>query len=189
MTDTASRIADAAKELLSQDGSAAVTMRRIGGKIGMSAMAVYRHYPSREALLAHLADGYFAELAERWSGFPDEAPGRTFTVGLDRMLDFALAEPRIYTFLFTEQRPGAREFGELRAGGSPTFNLVVRAVEAQMRDGLLRADDPWLVGLTITAHLHGLIGLHLGGRIGLPDGEFRELCHHSLERILHGLRD
>lgn len=189
MTDTATRIAEAAKELLSEEGSAAVTMRRIGGKIGMSAMAVYRHYPSREALLGHLADGYFAALAERWSDFPEVEPERSFTTGLDRMLDFALTEPRIYTFLFTEQRPGAREFGELRAGNSPTFNLVVKAVEAQMRTGRLRDDDPWLVGLTITAHLHGLIGLHLGGRIGMPDGEFRGLCHQSLERILNGLRD
>lgn len=189
MTDTATRIAAAARELLSEEGSAAVTMRRIGAKIGMSAMAVYRHYPSREALLDHLADGYFAELGERWSDFPEAAPERTFTTGLDRMLDFALAEPRIYTFLFTEQRPGAREFGELRAGNSPTFNLVVKAVEAQMSAGRLRADDPWLVGLTITAHLHGLIGLHLGGRIGMPDDAFRALCHHSLERILRGLED
>ncbi|MEV0645764.1 TetR/AcrR family transcriptional regulator [Phytomonospora sp. NPDC050363] len=189
MTDTASRIAAAARELLAEEGSTAVTMRRIGGKIGLSGMAVYRHYPSRDALLAHLADGYFAELAERWSDLPTTAPDEALHLGLERMTDFALAEPRVYTFLFTEQRPGAREFGELRAGNSPTFNLVVAAVKAQMDAGRLRRDDPWLVGLTITSHLHGLIGLHLGGRIGLPDGEFRELCRQSLERILHGLRD
>ena len=189
MSDTATRIADAARELLQTEGSTAVTMRRIGTAIGTTGMAVYRHYPNREALLAHLADGYFTALAGRWTRDLDGAePERVLTVVLDRMLDFALSEPKVYTFLFTEERAGARGLGELRAGHSPTYNVVMRAVETAMRAGLLREDDPGLVGLTVTAHLHGLIGLHLGGRTGLTDAAFRELCHLSFERILDGLR-
>lgn len=189
MSDTATRIADAARELLEAEGSSAVTMRRVGAAVGTTGMAIYRHYPNRDALLAHLADGYFAALAERWRDrLSGVAPERILSAGLDGMLDFALSEPRVYTFLFTEERTGARALGELRAGDSPTFNIVMRAVEAAMRAGVLREDDPSLVALTVTAHLHGLIGLHLGGRVGLPDAEFRELCHLSLERILDGLR-
>ncbi|GLZ75763.1 hypothetical protein Afil01_05700 [Actinorhabdospora filicis] len=185
MTDTPTRAAEAAAEILRADGSEAVTMRRIGAHIGLSAMAVYRHYPSREALLARVADEWFARLAAEWA--PILTAPDPIAAGVEEMISLALREPKVYAFLFLEARDGARAVGELREGRSPTFNLVTGAVAAAMRAGLLREDDPWLVGLAITSHLHGLIGLHLGGRIGLPDGEFRELCRASLERLIHGI--
>lgn len=185
MTDTPTRAAAAAREILRADGSEAVTMRRIGAHIGLSAMAVYRHFPSREALLAHVADGYFTELAHEWRDLP--AAPDLVTAAIDAMVGLALREPKVYAFLFLENRDGARAVGELRDGGSPTFNLVIDAVTAAMRDGRLKDDDPSAVGLAITSHLHGLIGLHLGGRIALPGEAFRKLCRASLERLIHGI--
>jgi AcrR family transcriptional regulator len=51
--------------LLDKEGVEAVTMRRVAAAVEITAMAVYRHYADRKALLNALADEGFRELAER----------------------------------------------------------------------------------------------------------------------------
>lgn len=48
-------ITDAAIEIADADGPDAVSMRRVGASLGVSAMALYRHIPDREALLVSMA--------------------------------------------------------------------------------------------------------------------------------------
>jgi DNA-binding transcriptional regulator YbjK len=48
---TASRIAAAARRLLDKEGTEAVTMRRVAAAVGVTPMAIYRHYPDRASLL------------------------------------------------------------------------------------------------------------------------------------------
>ncbi len=62
---TSERIARAARRLLDKQGVEAVTMRRVAAAVNITAMAVYRHYADRKALLNALADEGFRELAER----------------------------------------------------------------------------------------------------------------------------
>lgn len=60
---TSSRIATAARRLLHREGADAVTMRRVARAVGLTPMAIYRHYRGRSALLNVLANEGFDELA------------------------------------------------------------------------------------------------------------------------------
>jgi AcrR family transcriptional regulator len=53
---TPARIADAALTLGDRDGPSAMSMRRIAADLGCDPMAIYRHFPNREALLDAVAD-------------------------------------------------------------------------------------------------------------------------------------
>ena len=53
------RIIIASRRLLDKEGPEAVTMRRVAKAVGITAMAIYRHYPDRAALLNALADEGF----------------------------------------------------------------------------------------------------------------------------------
>lgn len=44
-------IADAALELVDREGLGALSMRRIGAALGVEAMALYHHFPNKEALI------------------------------------------------------------------------------------------------------------------------------------------
>jgi hypothetical protein len=57
-----------------------------------------------------------------------------------------------------------------------------------MRDGVLRQDDVLEVTLAITTPVMGLIQQYHGGRISVPESEFRALCERTVERVLNGLR-
>src|SRR5436853_597228 len=98
---TARKIAAAARRLLDREGAEAVTMRRVAGATGITAMAIYRHYPDRAALLNALADEGFVELAEtfRRARMPARIEARLFRMA-DLYLDHALAHPRLFELMF-----------------------------------------------------------------------------------------
>lgn len=189
MESTADRILATAKDLVDSGGSGAVSMRKIGDALGLSAMAVYRHFPNREALLTRLAGEFFEETYEEWSR-TDPPPDTVKALHgvVDALVDLALARPHRFAFMFLERREDARVFpADFHAGRSRTFGLLTRIVEDGMSSGVLRPGSPWKTGLTITATVYGLVQLRQGGRVDLPDAEFRALCHDSLEGILNGI--
>lgn len=55
------RVVAAALSLADAEGLDAVTMRRLGGELGVSAMAAYRHVPNREELVDLLLEAVAAE--------------------------------------------------------------------------------------------------------------------------------
>ena len=174
---TAQRIADAARAILTAAGTDAVSMRRVATEVGLTPMAIYRHYPNRDSLLQAVADQLFTELGARWA----EPAATEVWTALDRYLDFALAEPRLYAFLFLEQRAGARRFpDDFRSGGSPTLNVVART----LTHAGVPAHDVWELALLVAAQLQGLVQLHHGGRLGLSEEDFRALCRRAVRRLI-----
>ncbi|MFD8982452.1 GntR family transcriptional regulator [Streptomyces sp. NPDC059564] len=55
------RIVRAAVEIADAEGLAALTMRRLGAELGVSAMSLYRHVSSKEQLVVLMADAVFGE--------------------------------------------------------------------------------------------------------------------------------
>ncbi len=58
----AATIVTAACALADREGAAAVTMRRLGSELGVDPTAVYRHFRSKQDLLAAMADHLFEEV-------------------------------------------------------------------------------------------------------------------------------
>ncbi|HEU4537747.1 MAG TPA: TetR/AcrR family transcriptional regulator, partial [Polyangiaceae bacterium] len=146
---TAESITAAARALLEAEGAGGVTMRRVAEAVGITPMAIYRHFESREALLESLAEAGFAELAaaSRAKRGGDDAVGRIGSL-LDSYLDYAFERPRLFEYMFSAARPGARRFpDDFSARRSPTANLLYDAVHEGVARGELRDDDPWEVCL------------------------------------------
>jgi len=186
---TSGKIATAARELVDCEGADAVTMRRVAQAVGITAMALYRHYPNRAGLLNKLADDGFAELAERLEntklrGSSEEQLEQLMHV----FLDHALEKPRLFELMFLKPREGARQFPrDFRAGKSPTVNPSVQILQRGMASGSLREDDVWEIAFEMGALLQGLIMLYLGGRMSLTEKQFRQYCRRSFERYMHGI--
>src|SRR5438045_9323528 len=92
----AERMAAAALRILEREGPEAVTMRRVARACGVTAMAIYHHFPSRKALLDSIASQEFAKHAELLAACPSNGSiEKRLEIGLDRLLDFALARPQV----------------------------------------------------------------------------------------------
>jgi AcrR family transcriptional regulator len=191
---TAEKIATAARQLLNEAGEEAVTMRRVAAAVGITPMAVYRHYPDRTGLLNALADKGFKELSDRLAGrlpsdrLPSDLEKRLNKV-LDLNLDFALENPRLFELMFLKPRKGSRQYPrDFKAGKSPTANRMADLIQEGMDTGYFRQDDLWEIVLEIGALLQGLVMLYLGGRIATTPARFRSLCHRSFRRYFDGIR-
>jgi AcrR family transcriptional regulator len=180
----------ASRRLLDKEGAEAVTMRRVAKAVGITPMAIYRHYRDREALLNALADEGFQELASRLTSKRSSSniEERLTKMG-DIYLEHALQNPRLFELMFLVPRKGARRYPQdFRAGESPTANIMAEVIREGMESGHFREDDPWEIVFEMGALSHGLIMLYLGERMRVTPARFRVLYRRSFRRYIHGIR-
>lgn len=164
-------------------------MRRVAQAAAITAMAIYRHYPDRAALLNAVADQGFEELVLSLRGrrFTGDLATR-FTKMADLYLDHALENPRLFELMFLKPRDGARKYPQdFRARQSPTATLMADLIADGMATGELKPGDHWEITFETGALSHGLIMLYLGGRMDLSPTAFRALYRRSVRRYFEGI--
>src|ERR1043165_870828 len=93
---TQTRIFAAARDLFDKEGAQGVSMRRIAEKVGITPMAIYKHYPDKDALLNALMLDGFAAWEARVAAITSAAPLAWAQAMGEAFLDFALNEPPRY---------------------------------------------------------------------------------------------
>lgn len=100
---TLGRVLDGAVEVIEHDGPHALSMRRLGDRLGVSSMAVYRHVGGRDALVDALVDRMVDAMLDR----PDVRPRPTddWRVFLTRLAhgvrQIALEHPGVFPLVAT----------------------------------------------------------------------------------------
>ncbi len=177
------------KLMESAEGADAVTMRGVATSVGMTAMAIYKHFQNREALLRAVTAVEYPRIASYF----ERANAKKNVPGLRGMLgylDYALDHPQLFRYMFSGHRADAFSFPQdIKGNKSPTFNILQTVVFQLMDQCVIGMDDVGETALSIWAHAHGLIMLYLSGRITLPRDAFRGLYMRSLDRLFHGLQN
>ncbi len=150
----------AALDLLAEDGADAVSLRAVARRAGVSAMAPYRHYPDKEALLAAVAVQGFDGLREVLRAADDAVPsGQALVEQAVAYVRYALEHPALFRLMFGPKRLGVHP--ELAAAGEAAYAVLAArvAVEAPAdADRDARALGGWSM-------VHGLASLFLDDRI------------------------
>src|SRR6185312_4613520 len=105
---TPEKILRAAHKLFDREGADAVSMRRVAEAVGITPMAIYRHFPNREALLKRLSDDSFNAVAHEWevhATHPDVL--KRLLALLEPYLDYALQHPHLFDHAFSTRRDDA----------------------------------------------------------------------------------
>lgn len=187
---TTEKILRAAHQLFENGGADAVSMRRVAEAVGITPMAIYRHFPNRGALLKRLSDDSFNTVALEWQARAQHPNVLKRLVALlEPYLDYALIHPHLFDHAFSLRRDDARRYPEdFRERQSPTLTIIADAIVEGMRQGVLRQDDPWDVAMTLWAHSHGLIALYRAGRFSCDEAQFRNFYLQSLGRLIDGIK-
>ena len=160
----------AALILLAEDGADAVSLRAVARRAGVSAMAPYRHYPDKEALLAAVAVQGFDGLRDVLRAADEAAPaGQALVEQAVAYVRYALENPALFRLMFGPKRVGTHP--ELAAAGDAAYAVLAARVAAEApadADRDARALGCWSL-------VHGLASLFLDGRISdktkAPDGD------------------
>lgn len=161
------RLADAAMHLFVELGYDAVTMRAVAAAVGVSAMTPYRYLAGKEELFALVRAEAFRRFADRLEAAL--ARGGDPVARLRRLkqayVRFALDEPDAYRVMF-ELRGAAVDTPELAAESRRAFGALQRTVAEAVESGDLEG-DPLTLAHLLWASTHGLVSLHLAGRLGM----------------------
>lgn len=189
VASTADRILQHARQILAERGADAVSMRRVAAAVGITPMAIYRHFDDRDALLRRIREDSFEEITRHWQARAHGGDVLTRLRALHEVyLDYALAHPFLFDHAFAARREEARRYPEdFRARRSPTLTLIADTIADGIREGVLREDDPWDTAMTLWAHTHGLIALYRAGRFSFDDTRFRVFYLRSLQRLIDGM--
>lgn len=159
------RAAAAATRLFAEQGYEAVTMRAVAEALGVSAMTPYRYVAGKEELFALVRTEAFRRFAERLEaalargGDPVEKLRRL----KQAYVGFALDEPDAYRIMFELRQPDPSH-AELAAQSRRAFGALHRTVAEAVEAGLLDG-DPLTVAHLLWASTHGLVSLHLAGKL------------------------
>ncbi|MEI9990971.1 MAG: TetR/AcrR family transcriptional regulator [Rhizomicrobium sp.] len=182
------RIGAAATALYAAGGVGAITMRDIAKKLGRSPMGLYRYFADRDEILAFVrADAFdrFSDALERAFASGADAFARARAVGR-AYFDFALANPNAYRLMFDLDPPDEARHPDLRRAGKRAGETVTRHVKDLVAAGIVKG-DPKVVGNALWAASHGVIVLHLAGR--LPAGmKVEDLYFETMRLTFRGAR-
>ncbi len=168
--DLANALLGAAGSLLAEGGARPLTLRAVARRAGVSAMAPYRHFADREALLAAVAADGFARLAAALeTGAEGATPGeRLFNAGL-AYIRFALTNPALYRLMFGPDLPDKGRHPVLVDNGAAALAACRRLVGA-CADGETPPEAIERRTAAKWAQVHGIAGLMLDGLLDdLPD--------------------
>ena len=134
------RILDAALELVDSEGLRALSMRRLGAALGVEAMSLYHHFPSKEELLDGLVATVLSEVP-----LPEATPTGwedAVRYGFGAFRRILLAHPELFP-LIANRPPVQRE----------TLVVVARAFAILEAAGFepLQAESAWTTLLSYTS--------------------------------------
>lgn len=164
----------AAERLLEKRSAKALTLRGVAAALGVTGPASYRHFASKEALVAAVLTKGFDELAERTEAARAAARSPLEELGAvaSAYVRFAVERPGIYKLMFGPECDKA-SYPELRAAGARAFGVLIQAAERCEQHGKLAA-APRQVALIGWAFVHGLSSLHADGVLALTLPEFSD---------------
>lgn len=190
MSEQREKILGCACDLYLEVGKDGFSMRKLAGRVGVTAPALYRHYESREHVLADVVREAYREFtAGLYRALEGRTPLERFFGAGEAYLDFALGHPRWYGMMFDSPEAMGMEGmpQDIEAMGCAIHQFWVDRVRECMDAGLLKEGDPARTSLTMWAHAHGLVQLYHQGYFRLSEREFRKLFEESGARMMAGV--
>jgi AcrR family transcriptional regulator len=164
----------AAQRILEDEGLAALSLRAVARRAGVSPAAPYHHFPDKQALLDAVAERGFDALTAAMTTRMEKvkgAPARLDASGIGYVA-FAIANPALCGLMFSAVGQNASSGTTLDRARQRAYAVLQDAVAACSPDGQASAAEC----LRLWALVHGIAKLVLEGCVrptdfGLRDGE------------------
>ncbi|TCM16451.1 TetR family transcriptional regulator [Novosphingobium sp. PhB165] len=178
--DTRASILAAAWQQFEVNGEAGLSLRKVAGAVGITPMAIYRHFENRQALIDALVAEGIAEWRKRVDAISSR-PARAWLEAIgDAYLAYALEAPARFDAAFLVYSDKALKYpDDYLAGGSPAVSLQMQLI-AEFA-GPERAGE---IMVAIAALGQGLVSLHRAGRVTGDVENFRTFYRTTMRRFI-----
>ncbi len=176
-----------AKEIYRTQGYAALTVRAMTQAMGMSPMAFYSYFPSKQALVGHIWVDIFRELLDELlsAGRDSGSPRETLRAHVVAFIDYWDQHQDHYRMVYgTDGRGPDTEQPDIAA--DPVYAQVIdlfreRVVACAINGSVPEPEARRITGLVMVkllGYLHALLGVPGGAMVADPD--FRQLLIYDV---------
>ena len=189
VNDTAKeRILAAASALFLEGGAAALSVRALAARAGLSTMGLYSHFNGKQGILDALYVEGFGLVAQAIDGASGASPRQIVMDAAARYLDMADGHRAHYRLIFGQADPGYTPSPEARQVGARAFARMTSQVAT-----LLPPDAPVPArqdaAMQVWSLLHGAVALrdHAVADMVAMEG-WRDRTLAALELLIDGIR-
>ena len=169
-------ILEAARQVMREEGVAALNLQEVARRVGVRAPSLYEYFPGKMAIydaLFRLGVRLYAERLRRLTEATDSFWARS-QAGLENYMTFAQEYPELYQLFQERPVPGFVPSEESMAESRQLLTMSDEIVEKGIERGSLA------LGITVSqardlflAMMHGLTALHMANEPELPIGSGR----------------
>lgn len=158
------RILETSERLLATEGLAALSMREVARRAGVTHQAPYHHFADRESILAALVASGYDDLSCRLEAALEDSAAASNRTVMERAgqayVGFALERPHVFRIMFRPELVDANRFPDVGHAGDRAYAMLERLVKrVQPRVRVLpHATLHWAV-------VHGVACLLLDGNL------------------------
>lgn len=192
-------ILEAARDILSEHGLAALSMRGIAERIEYSPGTIYLYFRDKDELIVEVVKEGFERLRDcvqlELSGLPETATAAEQYGTIGRAyVRFALANTAYFRVMF--ELPGSARFecpdaGQVDDAGPGVFEEVVETIQRATSEGSFGVENARRAALIGWGMVHGLVSLYIGRHMMAEIGsneEFLGLVDEAMRSIYTGWR-
>jgi AcrR family transcriptional regulator len=167
--------------IITRKGPAALTLRSVARKLGVTQTAPYRHFASKDALIGAVAAQGFDALLSRVEQEVEASgsePMARFQAIAFAYVDFALKHPAHFDVMYDARNEAVDQGTTVADLGRSAFKLLIDLVVACQDAGLAASGNASRVAVEVWSFVHGLIVLHRNGLLprSLDETELRQLA-------------
>ncbi len=171
------KLLQTALEIVSEEGLAKVSMRKLGEEIGVSRTAPYRHFKGKGELLSAMAEDGYRKLTKSLKSARNKQSGdpvaQIKNIGI-AYIEFALENPVQYRLMFGHEIIEQDQTPALIKSAEDAFSELVLGVGVLLNGELIKPIDPLIIANTLWSQTHGISTLLMDGQIN-KSNSFLEL--------------
>jgi AcrR family transcriptional regulator len=164
-------LVEAALRAVEREGLGELSLRALARSLGVSPRAPYRHFATKEELLAAVAvEGFRVSAAftgERVGPTMDPLARLRSTV--EAYVLFAAKHPAAFRVMYAPYATVEESAPELVRVRAESHAVMMGMIEAAQESGALRPGDPIELALALWSSMHGLAVLLVEGQLGRYD--------------------
>lgn len=185
-------LVDAASRALERQRVEDLSLRALGRELGVSPRAPYRHFETKEELLAAVAvEGFhaFGAFARSRVASTGKDPIGRLRAFAEAFVLFAVEHPASFRVMYAPYATVNESAPELMQARADAHRGSMDIIADGQAAGLLRAGDPMQIALLLWSSMHGLSVLLTEGQLGRFDRpiDAAKLAHLVSGLLLEGL--
>lgn len=178
---------------IARDGARALSLREVARSAGVSHTASYRHFPSKESLLAAIAEQGFDLLSQAMQTATTAHagdPAAALQAAGCAYVEFGVRHPDHLQIMFGGLIARTEDYPSLRVASKAAYEALATIVREGLHARRFRGPDERTIAVAAWSLVHGLAVLIAGGKIHTEEGNAaaaRELVPAAIALLHQGI--